>query len=99
MNVLTYVKKIQEIDILKYLLLDENQLSLLNFLSKPSVSLMNNNMEYENLLQDFNVNIDKGEIDNLSSSYNAIISKEQQTSFDKKLIRMFTYEIDNLVLG
>ena len=38
-DIYTYFKKIQEIDILKYLLLDKNQVKLFNFLSRPSVSL------------------------------------------------------------
>ena len=38
-DIFTYIKKMQEIDIIKYLLLDQDQIKLLNFISKPSVSM------------------------------------------------------------
>src|SRR5690606_34789442 len=37
MDVLTYIKKMQEVDILKYLLLSPDQLDLFSFMTKPSV--------------------------------------------------------------
>ena len=39
LDIITYAKKIQEIDILKYLILDKNQVQTLNFLTMPNISL------------------------------------------------------------
>ena len=39
LDVINYIKKMQEIDILKYLLLDKDQIKLFNFLTLPSMHL------------------------------------------------------------
>ena len=99
MNILTYMRKIQEIDILKHILLDEKQKSLLNFLSKPSISLLNKHEIYDNLHGNYNVNIGKNEIDNIYDNYNAIFTREHGNEVDQKLLDMVSYEVDNLILG
>jgi hypothetical protein len=41
LDVFTYLKKMQELDILKYLLLSKDELTVFNFLSKPSIYISN----------------------------------------------------------
>lgn len=50
MNISNYIKKMNEIDIFKYLLLKEQQIYLFNFISKPSVSLHHKKEIYQNWL-------------------------------------------------
>ena len=53
LDVLTYVKKVQEIDILKYLLLDKDQVKMFNFLTKPTISMIYSDSDdiYQNIQQ------------------------------------------------
>jgi hypothetical protein len=99
MNILTYMRKIQEIDILKHILLDEKQKALLNFLSKPSISLLNKHDIHENLHGNYNVNIGKVEIDDIYECYNSIFNREHGNGIDQKLLDMVSYELENLISG
>lgn len=99
MNILTYMRKIQEIDIIKHILLDDKQKILLNFLSKPSISLLNKHDIHKNLHGNYNVDIGKSEIDSLYDCYNTIFRREHHNDTDQKLLDMVSYEIDNLILG
>lgn len=99
MNILTYMRKIQEIDILKHILLDEKQMTLLNFLSKPSISLLNKHNIHDNLHGNYNVDIGQNKIDNIYENYNAIFTREHGNDIDQKLLDMVSYEVDNLILG
>ena len=37
-DIFTYIKRMQEIEIMKYMLLDEKSLKIMNFISKPGVA-------------------------------------------------------------
>lgn len=98
MNILSYIRKMQEIDILKYLLLDDDQIKLFNFLSKPSVSLIDKKDIYDNLVQKFNVDINREEIDKIYGSFKDLSNKNILSDVDKKLLKFFSDEVENLIL-
>lgn len=97
MNVLTYIRKMQEIDILKFILLNKDQITLLNFLSKPSVSLVSNNELIESLYKIFNVEINKSEVDKIGDAINNMFLRDHISDVDKKLLELVNSEIYNLV--
>ena len=59
LDIVTYLKKMQEIDILKYLVLDKDQVKLFNFLTIPSISV--NSIDSD----DYNKNFLKTNVSNL----------------------------------
>lgn len=99
LDIYTYIKKMQEIDLLKYCLFDEDQLELFDFLSKPPVKL---NAGSLGIYQEFEKNqihkkkLGKQEINCLFSCYNSICSKSELTFEDLKLLRLVKAEIDFL---
>jgi hypothetical protein len=99
MDILTYIRKMHEIDILKYLLFNNQQTSLFNFVSKPSVSLISKNELIDSLPEKFDVKFNKNEIDLLHKYFHEMIVSNYQSKFDKKLLKLVASEIDNLTMG
>jgi hypothetical protein len=98
MDVLNYIRKMHEIDILKYLLLNKKQISLFNFISKPSVSLVSKNQLIDSFQEKFDVKFNKDDIDTLDKNFHEIINIENHSRFDKKLLKVVASEIDNLIM-
>jgi hypothetical protein len=99
LDVLTYVKKMQEIDILKYLLLSADQLCLFNFLSKPPVSTNDITSqvykEFE-LEQRKITSLTKDEIRQMHDCYVNILGQNNLSNHDKKLLNLIDAEIESI---
>lgn len=101
LDIYTYIKKMQEIDIIKYSLYDEDQLTLFKFLSKPPVKMGINSFgvgiykEFEETQHNY-TKIGKKEIDLLFKAYNTIRNKEEISFEDLKLLRLVKAEVDFL---
>jgi len=99
MNIFTYIKKMQEIDLLKYLLFNRDQINLFNFLSRPSISLAYG--VSDDIYQDVQKNtelshkIKEDELGDIINSYNKL--KLNGDSINKKLFYVFDYELDHLL--
>ena len=97
LDIYTYITKMQEIDIMKYCLFDEDQLTLIKFLSKPPVKLgytpFGVYSEFENQ-QKSNHLIGKKEINELFSTYINVRNKDEITFEDLKLLRLVKAEVD-----
>jgi hypothetical protein len=102
MSILSYLRKMHEIDILKYILLDEKQTTLFNFVSKPSLSLLNNNDFVDKLKMKFDSDFNKEEIDNVYKSFLEIAnfpqSKKDCKDINIKLLNYVASEIDHLTV-
>ena len=100
-DVYTYIRKMQEIDILKYLLFDKNQINLFNFLTKPSVSKLYSDSDdiYQNIQKnrEFHHEIQIEEVNDIIKSYDSINGNNDD--LNKKLLYLFNYEVDNLLIG
>lgn len=86
----------QEIDLLKYCLFDEEQTTLFKFLSKPPIQLGSGPLGLYKEFEEQQVNykrLDKPEIDALYHSYKTIRDKEEISFEDLKLLRLVTAEI------
>ena len=89
----------QEIDIMKYCLFDEDQLTLIKFLSKPPVKLGTSPIGFYKEFEEHQVNyqkINKNEIDNLFRAYNELRNKKEITFEDLKLLRLVKAEVNFL---
>ena len=100
LNIFQYIIKMQEIDLLKYCLLNKEQINLFDFLAIPPISLGNNDnnsiyKEFENR-QKKNKKYGIEEINELFKSYNIIRDKKEICFEDIKLLRLIRAEIDFL---
>ena len=97
LDIFVYIKKIQEIDLIKYCLLDNDQLILFNYLSSPPLKFNKKHKglykEFENLQTNYKF-LDKREIDKLIGIYKKISNKNQLNFEDIKLLRLVNAEID-----
>ena len=100
LDIFNYINKIQEIDIIKYCLFDEDQLVLLKFLSKPPYKFMGvkGSLIY-NEFEDTQTKVGrlgKKEIQKLISSFNKIANKKDLNFEDIKLLRLVNADIEFL---
>ena len=62
LDVITYLKKMQQIELMNYVVLNPNQNTMINFLAKPSISYSNEKDAYDYLQLKYNVDISDEEI-------------------------------------
>ena len=100
-DIFTHIRKMQEIDILKYLLLDKDQVNMFNFLSKPSISKLYSDSDeiYQNLQKnrEFQDELKMDELIKIIKSYDLL--KDKTDEVNEKLFYLFDYEVDNLTIG
>jgi hypothetical protein len=100
LDILTYIRKMQELDILKYLLLSGDHLNLFRFLSKPLISSNDISCSvYKDFLleQKKFLTLDKDDIDVIRESYSKIYQNYEKCSVDEKLINLVDAEIESLM--
>ncbi len=102
LDIFGYIKKMQEIDLLKYITLDYDQSVLFNFLSTPPVRIKENN---KGIYNEFMINqikgdlcrkLDKPQIDKMFKTYKSITEKKNLNFEDVKLLRLVHAEIEYL---
>ena len=100
LDIINYVKKMQEIDILKYLLLDKDQVKIFNFLSLPSISMKFSDSDdyYMNVLKApvFNAKFNTEELQEVFESY--ILIKNKKDELNNKLFSLFDNEVNHLLI-
>jgi len=92
----------QEVEILKYLLLDKDILKLMNFISKPCVSMSNKkieDLEYKEFFENTenSNNISNENIDNVKNSYDNLVSKKQMSYTEERIIKLFNMQIQEII--
>jgi len=95
----------QELDILKYLFLSNEQMILFNFLSKPSIAITQN--QNENILHKETEETDlkgyelkENQIKEIIKSYEELTRSnegEEDNEINKKIVTLFNNEIDYLM--
>lgn len=103
MDIMNYLKKMFEIDILKYLLLDQNSLEIVNFISRPGISMANKsgveNEEIHAFLSSYypkkhqSLNMIK-----IKNAFEKISETGYKKAIDinKRIMELFEYEIEKL---
>lgn len=101
-DILTFIKKMQELDLIKLLFLSHEQIRLLNFLAKPSVSLINND-HFLYFSDNFDTpqfkSIEKSihDFDTLFDIFKKLLRKEKKDNYDRKLIFLFKNQIRTMI--
>ena len=99
MDIVTYIKTIQEFELLKEILFDENYLKLFQFISKPTIKIIHDDIvfcqNFQSELISFK-DIDKKEIDELYLNYKKII-KQEKTTERLKLVNILKQELNFLL--
>ncbi len=99
-DITNFITKMNEIDIIKYLILEEDMLEIFNFLSKPNISSNKMSKDNHTFEKFFNSNLNElSVIDNVSNVkkiFDKIMKKENPDIFGLKLMKLFDYEIQNL---
>ena len=99
LDIFVYIKKIQEIDIIKYCLLDNDQIVLFDYLTTPPIKLSEKNKgvykEFEKLQKPYII-LNKNEINKLFGIYKKIAQKHHLNFEDIKLLRLVNADIDFL---
>jgi len=102
LDIFAYIKKMQEVDLLKYITLDYDQNILFNFLSTPPVRIKENNKEIYNefiinqIRGDLGRKLDKHQIEKIFKTYKSITGKKNINFEDIKLLRLVNAEIEFL---
>ena len=96
LEVFNYIKGMQEIDLLKYCIFDQEQIELIDYLAKPPLKTNKKEItaiykEFENGQVSFG-KIGKKEIDKVYNAYNSIRNKDDITFEDLKLLRLINAE-------
>ena len=99
MDIITYVKTIQEFELLKEMIFNESTLRLFQFVSKPTMKIMEDNFIFcHHFLKDYIPfrNIGKEEIDELYKNYKEVL-QEEKSEEKLKLLSFIKGEINFLV--
>jgi len=97
MDIYTYIRKMREIDILKYLMMNNDQIHLVNMISKPSFSHKSRNSILESFESKFACKFDIQEAQRIFSSFNNLFIKDKITDLDRKILNIASTEIDNII--
>lgn len=98
LDIVHYLRKMQEIDILKYLVLDRDMMTLVNFISRPSIN-RNDDFFTENKIyfEPQNLNFESIEdIQQLKTSYENISSKFNNKNIEQKLLKLWDQQMKNI---
>lgn len=106
LDILTYLIKMQQIEILNYVILEDYKYKIIQFLSKPSISLINdgneeinnNNMNVFKIIKSQNdIKLNNNEIDIFFQNYLKLKGKKPKSKMDLKLIKLCEAEIKTLL--
>lgn len=100
-DVLTYQRKMLEIDILKYLILDKDLLEIMNFISKPTVSYKKNNRNDDEMTEFFLTEQYKRNnlcMFRIKDSYDRIVDSEDDSNsyVKERILKLFRNHIEEL---
>ena len=94
LNIFFYLKMIQEIEIIKTLMFDNDQTGLIDFISKPMMA-SDIDINYESGLVE-KILDEELNLNNALNAYNNILKKKSLKEYDIKLINIMKYELDNI---
>lgn len=95
LNILNYLKNMQLIDLLGYTLLEPSENTIIQFLSKPCISLAHKKDIYDKI---HSINdIEAKEIDKLHESIKELYEIKNKTPLQKRLLKMTKMEMTVLM--
>jgi hypothetical protein len=102
LDLVTYMRKMQEIEILKFLILDKDTIRLMNFIAKPSVSFSNkeiNDPEYDLFFTESKKknSLDENNIDKVKIAFDNILTKKKLKNVDRRILKLFKIQVEDLL--
>lgn len=95
LDVLNYIKQMQQLEILGYSLLEPNENIILQFLSKPSISLPQKKDIYDKIRRVNDINIT--EANELYDAVKQLNDRPDKTNFQKRLLKITKGEVNALL--
>ncbi len=96
LHIYSYLKSIQEIDVIKNALFSKNEMKIIDFISKPIISeedkqeyLINEDLKRDKLINEKNLN-------EVIEAFEKILKKEEIKDFSKNLLKSLSFQLNNL---
>ena len=99
-DILNFIKKSQQIDLLNYILLNDDENRTIQFLSKPAISFIKINKSFKSSLNITNIKtieMNNEEIESFFNYYNKLKSKKNKSFSEKKIFELCDVQIKNLL--
>ena len=96
LDILTYLKNMQLLELLNFILLDPKENIILKVLSKPSISLVNRIDIYDQLHLKYNVDINDEEMNQFYGAMKLLHDKKNRTPIEGRLFKIASVEMQNL---
>ena len=96
LDILTYLKNMQLLELLNFILLDPKENIILKVLSKPSISLVNRIDIYDQLHLKYNVDINDEEMNQFYGAMKLLHDKKNRTSIEDRMFKIASIEMQNL---
>jgi hypothetical protein len=97
-DILTYLRRMQQLELLNYVLLEPEETNMLYFLSKPSLSLANQIDIFHNESLKYHVHVSKHEIDDFTEYFMHLLNKNNKTKVEKRLLKIANIQLYNLFM-
>ena len=97
LDILTFLKNMQLLELLNYVMLEKHENLILKILSKPSISLVNIIDIYEQLHMKYNVDISDKEMKEFYLCMRYLADKNNKTNQEERLFKIASVEMQNLL--
>jgi len=97
LDIISYLRKVQQIELLNYIILDPGKNTILDFLSKPLISYHKENNFYNKIALRYNNNITENEIENFIKYYKYLFNKDNKSHIEKRLFKLSKIYINSFI--
>ena len=98
LDILTYLEKIQQIDIIHNILFNNKEKKMIRFLSKPAISLNNENNDFKKISdKQYHPYNNQSEIDEIFKYYQYLDKKICKNNYEEKLYILAKLHIEKLL--
>ena len=97
LDILSYIRRMQQLELLNYILLEPNERIILDFLSKPSISLTNQVDIQQKIYLQYQSYIPYYEIDDFTNYYKNLLKKKNKNNIEKRLLNISTIHLNNII--
>jgi hypothetical protein len=99
-QILNFIKKSQQIELLNFILLNDEENRTIEFLSKPAISFIKNDTKIQSSINITNIKtieMNNEEIETFFNYYNKLKNKKNKTFSEKKIFELCDVQIKNLL--
>ena len=97
LDILSYIRRMQQLELLNYILLEPGENIMLDFLSKPSISLANQVDIHQKIYLQYQKYIPYFEIDDFTNYYKILMKKNDKNNIEKRLLNIATIQLNNII--